>query len=38
MFDPYIQYCTNPDQGLLDNIIEKLFKFLWSNKVKIKGR
>ena len=26
----------NPEQGIVDNINEKLFRFLWHNKVKIK--
>ena len=26
----------NPKQGIVDNINEKLFRFLWNNKVKIK--
>ena len=25
----------NPEQGIIDNINEKLFRFLWNNKVKI---
>lgn len=26
----------NPDLGIVDNINEKRFQFLWNNKVKIK--